>query len=94
VGNDDNSPMGGSVVGGSLPARLWKAFMSRALESEGKLVREPEIAPVEVDMEALNAGLAEAGLGLGLDGQTAEPPPPDAPAAGGDAPPAAPSPPQ
>jgi penicillin-binding protein 1A len=77
VGNDDNSPMGGSVVGGSLPARLWKAFMSRALESEGKLVREPEIAPVEVDMEALNAGLAEAGLSL--EGAPAEPAPPEAP---------------
>ena len=30
VGNDDNSPMGG-VTGGTLPADIWKRFMSAAL---------------------------------------------------------------
>src|SRR3546814_16319589 len=31
VGNDDNSPLKGNVHGGGLPARIWRAFMSRAL---------------------------------------------------------------
>jgi len=30
VGNDDNSPMS-TVTGGSLPARIWRAFMTEAL---------------------------------------------------------------
>jgi penicillin-binding protein 1A len=33
VGNDDNSPMKG-VTGGGLPARLWRAYMTAALEGE------------------------------------------------------------
>ncbi|PZN96764.1 MAG: penicillin-binding protein [Alphaproteobacteria bacterium] len=33
VGNDDNSPMNG-VVGGNLPARLWKRFMTSALQGD------------------------------------------------------------
>jgi penicillin-binding protein 1A len=33
VGNDDDTPMS-RVTGGSLPTRLWKAFMSRALEGQ------------------------------------------------------------
>ncbi|MEI6419840.1 MAG: penicillin-binding protein, partial [Sphingomonadales bacterium] len=41
VGNDDNSPMAASIVGGSLPARLWKRFTSDALIFEGKMPRGP-----------------------------------------------------
>jgi penicillin-binding protein 1A len=66
VGNDDNSPMAASVVGGGLPARLWKGFMSRALEAEGKLARAPEVAPVDVDTDAIAAELET--MELNLDG--------------------------
>ena len=45
VGNDDNSPMNGSVVGGSVPARLWKRFMTAALIRKGALAR-PVATPV------------------------------------------------
>ena len=31
VGNDDNSPMK-NVTGGSMPAEIWKGFMSEALK--------------------------------------------------------------
>src|SRR3546814_16566814 len=31
VGNDDNSPLKGNVHGGGLPARIWRDFMSRAI---------------------------------------------------------------
>lgn len=33
VGNDDNSPLGG-VAGGGLPARIWRDFMSAAVNSQ------------------------------------------------------------
>ena len=48
VGNDDNSPMNGSVVGGTVPARLWKKFMTAALTREG-LLRAPPPAPSVFD---------------------------------------------
>ena len=73
VGNDDNSPMAASIVGGGLPARLWKGFMSRALQAEGKLAPEPVVAPVEVDMEALATDME--GMTLTLDGEPTSPPP-------------------
>ncbi|MEY2884053.1 MAG: hypothetical protein RL490_1777 [Pseudomonadota bacterium] len=42
VGNDDNSPMNGAVVGGSVPAKLWKRFMSAALALDGTVAPPPE----------------------------------------------------
>ncbi|WP_353198068.1 PBP1A family penicillin-binding protein [Sandarakinorhabdus sp.] len=72
VGNDDNSPMAASLVGGGLPARLWRGFMTAALQSEGRLEREAEVAPVEVDMDAL--ALDMEGMSLNLDGTPVEPP--------------------
>src|SRR3546814_666635 len=32
VGNDDHSPLQGNVHGGGLPARIWRDFMSRAID--------------------------------------------------------------
>nr|WP_310522470.1 PBP1A family penicillin-binding protein [Polymorphobacter sp.] len=40
VGNDDNSPMNG-VVGGSVPARTWKRFMTAALADNPKPAPRP-----------------------------------------------------
>jgi penicillin-binding protein 1A len=45
VGNDDNSPMNG-IVGGSIPARLWKRFMLAALAHDGVL-RTAALTPAE-----------------------------------------------
>jgi penicillin-binding protein 1A len=39
VGNDDNTPMSGAVVGGSVPAKLWRRFMTAALTRDGALAR-------------------------------------------------------
>ncbi len=72
VGNDDNSPMAASIVGGGLPARMWKGFMQRALQAEGRLEVEAEVAPVEVDMEALAADMA--GMTVDLNGEPNNPP--------------------
>ncbi|WP_353217260.1 transglycosylase domain-containing protein [Sandarakinorhabdus sp.] len=74
VGNDDNSPMAASLVGGGLPARLWKGFMTAALQAEGKLQRVAEVAPVTIDMEALV--LDADSMELNLDGTLAAPPEP------------------
>jgi len=91
VGNDDNSPMAASIVGGSLPARLWKRFMTDALQAEGKLPRGPSAEELRARMEnALGAEDADAMLD-GLDGMAidtgngfeplpAGPPPVDLPA--------------
>lgn len=72
VGNDDNSPMAASLVGGGMPARLWKGFMTAALQAEGRLQRQPEVAPVEVDVDALALDLE--GMALNLDGTPRQPP--------------------
>jgi len=63
VGNDDNSPMSGSVVGGSVPARLWKRFMTAALTREGALARPvatpaADIADLVEDVVGPDAGAA------------------------------------
>ncbi|MBC7522480.1 MAG: PBP1A family penicillin-binding protein [Sandarakinorhabdus sp.] len=34
VGNDDNSPMSAAVVGGTVPAKLWRRFMMAALSHD------------------------------------------------------------
>jgi len=47
VGNDDNSPMTGAVVGGTVPAKLWHKFMVAALTHDGTL--RPARAPEPVD---------------------------------------------
>jgi penicillin-binding protein 1A len=73
VGNDDNSPMAASIVGGGLPARLWKGFMAQALQMEGKMQAVQEIAPVEVDMDALATDLE--GMTIDLNGEPNNPPP-------------------
>lgn len=72
VGNDDNSPMAASIVGGGLPARLWKGFMAAALQMEGKMEAVPDIAPVEVDMEALAIDME--GMTIDLNGEPNNPP--------------------
>ncbi len=83
VGNDDNSPMTGAVVGGTVPAKLWHRFMTSALIHEGLLHAAPARSVTDVVTDALGGALGEAadavGAALGADGAAA-PPPPDAPA--------------
>jgi penicillin-binding protein 1A len=65
VGNDDNSPMNGSVVGGSVPARLWKRFMTAALIRKGALAR-PVATPV-ADVAELVEEIAGPDAGAAAD---------------------------
>jgi len=47
VGNDDNSPLPG-VTGGSLPARIWRNFMTEALDTRPAA---PAPAPVQAPVD-------------------------------------------
>lgn len=98
VGNDDNSPMNGAVVGGSVPAKLWRRFMAAALQQEG-LLKAADFAPPppsisDADLEALDtlaegaadlAGDAAEAAAAAVEAALAEPAPP--PAEGDPAPP-------
>ncbi len=73
VGNDDNSPMGGSVVGGTIPAKLWKRFMTAALTQEGQLRAPPPRTIVEDLGDALGtAASAIDTAGDVIDGLTGD----------------------
>ncbi len=64
VGRDDNTPMNG-VVGGSVPAKLWRRFMTAALAHEGKLrAAEPDgIGGLIDDLAGPAAGAAVDAMG-------------------------------
>ena len=83
VGNDDNSPMTGAVVGETVPAKLWRRFMVAALTREGALRPPPARAPIETFGDAVDAVFGGDGGPDGPpDGEPLpEPPPPDEPPA-------------
>ena len=79
VGNDDNSPMTG-VVGGTVPAKLWKKFMTSALSREGLLRPAPaQRSPVDAigDLvgDAVGSLIAPDGRGTFGEPDTGNPPP-------------------
>jgi penicillin-binding protein 1A len=79
VGNDDNSPMTG-VVGGTVPAKLWKKFMTAALSREGLLRPAPaQRSPVDAigDLvgDAVGSLIAPDGRGTFGEPDTGNPPP-------------------
>ena len=72
VGNDDNSPNPG-LSGGGVPARVWRDFMTQALDlapvAAPPTVDDEAIDPDSIATDAENAadGIAGAVQGLGLD---------------------------
>ncbi|PWG01611.1 transglycosylase domain-containing protein [Sphingosinicella humi] len=50
VGNDDNSPLAGNIHGGGLPARIWRDFMSNAIDLPP--ARRPTRQPQREEPEA------------------------------------------
>jgi len=75
VGNDDNSPMGSSVVGGTIPARMWKKFMTAALTREGLLRTPPPPSVFQDVRDALDtAGAAVDTVGGVIDEVTGDGP--------------------
>src|SRR5260370_34493080 len=77
VGNDDNTPMN-RVVGGDLPANIWRDFVGRALPIVSRM--PPQLARRNTDIpNALNATgpstpdaavPVESGSGAGARGDT------------------------
>lgn len=79
VGNDDNSPLKG-ISGGGLPARIWRDFMTQAIEGAGRNIRKapnPEgpIRPLDIpnleDLQDVPIDLGDGEIKLnGADGVT------------------------
>jgi penicillin-binding protein 1A len=49
VGNDDNSPLSGGIAGGGLPARIWRDFMSAAVQGTNVRSAAPPPRPRPVE---------------------------------------------
>ncbi|WP_037489959.1 transglycosylase domain-containing protein, partial [Sphingobium indicum] len=73
IGNDDNSPLPGGAAGGGIPARIWRNFMSGAINEQ------VEDAPVETqDADLVNAianitvetSVGNVGVGVDEGGMT------------------------
>ena len=58
VGNDDGTPMN-KVTGGTLPARIWKDFMTKAAMVAGSEERPPDYSPGEAMADAAYGEVVE-----------------------------------
>ncbi len=65
VGNDDHTPMQG-VVGGSLPAKIWKDFMEQASTPDmaGVVTPSPPASSTTVGQSKEPSGLPDQGIAL------------------------------
>jgi penicillin-binding protein 1A len=94
IGKDDNSPVG-DATGGGIPATIWRAFMSKAVQKSPAAPAAGLVGDVvTADEAALTAPLTEVYTGYDVEAAPAGeaiyyPGDPAAPAAGEDAPPAA-----
>jgi penicillin-binding protein 1A len=72
IGNDDNTPLGGNISGGGLPARVWRDFMRVALGEAAAPARprpkrapnpEGPVQPLDIpDLGDLPLGNAQIGI--------------------------------
>jgi penicillin-binding protein 1A len=69
VGNDNNSPLPG-VTGGSAPARIWRSFMTQALNTSPAGPAQPVAAPTA---DPGNAAAPEAPTGEVVEGDPLTP---------------------
>jgi penicillin-binding protein 1A len=90
IGNDDNSPLGGNMAGGGMPARIWRDFMSQAVGAgPARKLASPIQSPIDANVSAnmtipIEGTGFEVGIELGDNGvvvsaQPAPEPPEDAP---------------
>jgi membrane peptidoglycan carboxypeptidase len=63
VGNDNHSPMKG-VTGGDLPARIWRAFLTKLPGKASHSVAQPEVRAALEDQPADNAMLPATEPGI------------------------------
>ena len=74
VGNDDNASMNG-VVGGGLPARIWKEFVSYAVNRDRPKAALVEAPPIETEDLAIPDPSADGTAPEGAEAPSAETPP-------------------
>jgi penicillin-binding protein 1A len=78
VGRDDNKPLGKNVTGGTVPAQIWRAFMSRAVNPrtgqvapaptppEQVLIPDTGVLPTDVNVPIGDTGY-DVGISVGPD---------------------------
>jgi penicillin-binding protein 1A len=81
VGHDNNKPLGKSVTGGTVPARIWKAFMARAVNPrtgqvapaptppEQVLIPDGGVLPTDLEVPIGDTGY-DVGISIGPDDVT------------------------
>lgn len=94
IGNDDNAPLPGGAAGGGVPARIWRNFMSGAInepvEDTSDAEQDPDLVNAIANV-AVESGIGNVGVGVDEGGLTVNigpnqirlpidgSPPPDAP---------------
>jgi penicillin-binding protein 1A len=73
IGNDDNAPLPGGAAGGGVPARIWRNFMSGAIdepvEDTSDAEQDPDLVNAIANV-AVEAGAGNVGVGLDEGGMT------------------------
>jgi penicillin-binding protein 1A len=73
IGNDDNSPLGGNMAGGGLPARIWRDFMTQAVgTTPAKTLAPPLQSPIPSNVIDANIIVPIEGTGLDVGIQVDE----------------------
>ncbi len=66
IGNDDNSPLAGSISGGGKPARIWREFMATAVPGAVRARPKPRPEPEPVPEDGDDLILNEEGLAIDI----------------------------
>ncbi|MDO7833823.1 transglycosylase domain-containing protein [Sphingobium sp. HBC34] len=73
IGNDDNAPLPGGAAGGGVPARIWRNFMSGAInepvEDMSDAEQDPDLVNAIANV-AVETGIGNIGLGVDEGGMT------------------------
>lgn len=73
IGNDDNAPLPGGAAGGGVPARIWRNFMSGAINEPVEDTSDAEQDPDLVNAIAnitVETGIGNVGVGVDEGGMT------------------------
>ncbi len=73
IGNDDNAPLPGGAAGGGVPARIWRNFMSGAInepvEDTSDAEQDPDLVNAIANI-AVESGIGNVGVGVDENGMT------------------------
>ncbi|MEK7343233.1 MAG: transglycosylase domain-containing protein [Pseudomonadota bacterium] len=73
IGNDDNAPLPGGAAGGGVPARIWRNFMSGAInepvEDTSDAEQDPDLVNAIANV-AVETGIGNVGVDVDEDGLT------------------------